>query len=491
MRTGKLERWRPREWQREAMRSLRGQSRAVVSAAPGNGATDLALAMLARALVNPDRQGDYLVVGASNGDAIDAVARLFSILGIRQHDGRRKSSRHTRSVFRFPGLDRRPRFLQRSSHLGTTLENIDTGSRLRTAGARGVWPLVDRVVALRPGSWPADRAAKLHDVARYLAVGPRPVDPAHPFEQMCQGGGALVYAADPEVEDVLSADQWKQANPAIEVHAHISRQASEAKTHDQIEAFKRLRLNLGADASGISALMRPMQFRRVLRRPVPPLEGVGVWGVDVGGTGGFCAAVRIGHNGRIDARCITPVGGGRGSLEAQERADGVEPGTYSAWERAGILHVDPHHEPHIERWLSSLVEEWGRPYVMAVADPYRCGAVRDAADVLGLALLETALGKLRCFQSEDVSRARRVLIDGRGTIAPESAGMLAAAIGEGRLRYDENDRSKMTKRRGPRSRDDALMALLVACGVALQEDPILGDPRIETDLQQPRVASGS
>ena len=435
--------------------------------------------MTAGFLAHAGKRRDVLVVASSQADAIEACERLYRFLGIRKHDGRSKRARATRS--KLLGY----RFQQSGSRLGLKLRNTSTGSTLRTAGARAPWPAVDLVVALRPGQWPPERAGKLLDVDRFLAVGPRASDPMHPFETLCraalrQSGKGCVYAGDVDSLDrsPLNGDEWRRANPDVELHEAIWREADDgAADPDAIASFIRRRLNLGPDAAGIAPpIVRAVEWENVIRRPAPPREGLPVVGLDVGGVLSWTAAVGIWPNGRIEARAAT---GGALSLAAQERRDAQPADTYSALQRQGVLDVhEGLHEADVDRFVAGLVDEWGQPFAI-LADRYRAGTLRDAVAAVDASVLDRSTrGE---SSTEDIRRCRGVLLDGPASIEPKSAGLLSLAIAESRVHHDDDGNAKILKKRGGRSRDDVLQACVLACAEADRLEGMSGGHEDESE----------
>ena len=80
--------WTPRHWQARAIRG-----RTVISAAPGNGQTEAALAIVAAAQASA-RQRHVVLVGTTAADTTAALERVWPMLGVerRTRDGRRRQS---------------------------------------------------------------------------------------------------------------------------------------------------------------------------------------------------------------------------------------------------------------------------------------------------------------------------------------------------------------------------------------------------------------
>ena len=212
------------------------------------------------------------------------------------------------------------------------------------------------------------------------------------------------------------------------------------------------------------------KWSMVLSRPVPERsDNPPVVGLDLGGSTAWAAATAVWPSGRIECRAATA---GKLSLDAQERRDAMPEGTYAALQRQGTLDVhDGLHVPNVERFMSDCVAEWGRPYVCMV-DRYRRGELRDAVEPIGVTVEDRPVSWEA--QTEDIGRTRRVLLDGRGAVECRSRGLLTLAVAESRIRSDDSGNCKVIKRRGNRSRDDALQSLVLAVAEAERCEPSIG-----------------
>ena len=235
-------------------------------------------------------------------------------------------------------------------------------------------------------------------------------------------------------------------------------------------AFLSLLMNYPVTADE-AQLLDHDKWTMVLSRPVPKRsDHPPVLGLDLGGSTAWCASTAVWPNGRIETRAATA---GAIPLDAQERRDAVPAGTYAALHRQGVLDVhDGLHVPDVARFLSGTMDDWGRPHVVIV-DRYRRGELRDAVAGLGVPVEDRPVSWEA--QTEDIARTRRVLLDGIGAVEGRSRALLTLANAESRIRSDDSGNCKVVKRRGNRSRDDALQSLVLACAEAERCAPELGE----------------
>ena len=116
---------------------------------------------------------------------------------------------------------------------------------------------------------------------------------------------------------------------------------------------------------------------------------------------------------------------------------------------------------------------WGWPHVVVV-DRYRRGELRDSVSSLNVPVIDRPISWEA--QTEDIGRCRRVLLDGLGAVEHRSRALLTLANAEGRIQADDSGNVKLMKRRGNRSRDDALQSLVLAVAEAERCAPELGEP---------------
>ena len=149
------------------------------------------------------------------------------------------------------------------------------------------------------------------------------------------------------------------------------------------------------------------------------------------------------------------------TLADQERDDQVAEGTYTSLARSGGLSVDTSHAvPDIALLLSRI---WGWEPTVIVSDPYRTQELHQV--VAGrLRIVERARGGGE--STSNVQSLRSLLLDSNAGVTEASQPLLGAAFEQTSLTIDASGSTRVTKSRSKRSRDDAVAALLLACGEA-------------------------
>ena len=349
-------------------------------------------------------------------------------------------------------------------------------------GAHARWLFCDE-----PSAWSPQAGRRLFDSMRTAlgkrhcqivlcgTVAPSPTQgPGSWWPELVKAGsGAGVHI------ELLQADEtkWREWDECLRVNpAHLvnpflektlRREFDEAlKSERAALPFRQYRLNLpGGESTGEQPLITSEEWQRVCVRHVPDIEGAPVVGVDLGGSRSWSAASAIWPSGRIEAWAIAP---GVPSLADQEHDDQVAEVSYLELVRSGGLTVDEgQHVPSIERLISRI---WAWNPAAIVCDPYRVAELHQVVSGR-VRIVERLRGGGEATSNVQALRAR--LLDSNAGVSESSRALLGASFAQTALTIDASGVTKVTKARARRSRDDAVAALLLACGEAARRPALV------------------
>ena len=252
-----------------------------------------------------------------------------------------------------------------------------------------------------------------------------------------------------------------KCNPVAAINSYL-KQTLEREHRAALESeraartFRQYRLNIPGDPVETQPLITASEFARVCARPVPPVQGKPIIGVDLGGTRSWSACSAIWPSGRIAAWAIAP---GVPSLAEQEGEDQVPGSTYMELVKAGGLSVDEGRAvPGVDRLLSRI---WAWEPVAIVSDSYRAPELHKAVQGR-VRIIERAKGGGE--STSNVQSLRSLLLDTEAGVTQDSRALLGAAFAQTNLVIGNDGVTKVTKLSQRRSRDDAAAALLLAAG---------------------------
>ena len=449
-------------WQRRLLGLFDAEGDVAVSMARGNAKT-ATVAAIAAAFVDPDvglaEPGtDILVVASSHRQGRIAFSDVLAFLGQR-HD-----------------LTSRSRWRVSDTVNNSEIRHVATGTRVLALGsdyrrAHGLRPggviLCDEPAMWEPGKADAMVAALRTPKgksasARFVWLGTRPAaGTGHFFDAELERENALVYAADPEA-DPWKVSTWHRANPALRYLPSLRRaledEAELAKRDPAIEAsFRALRLNLGGSGVATVDILAAGLWEQAERRMALP-TGAPVLGLDLAHTQMAGAAV-VWPSGRCDAFGVVPEHPG---LSERGRVDHCGD-LYVRMHGRGELLTLGHLTVDVPALLAEAVRRWGVPRAI-ICDRWREGELRQALAAASFPHVDLIVrGSGYRDQSEDVRRFQRAVADG-WLCAPKSL-LLRAALNHCQLMTDPAGNCKIA-RHGPKQKNDAAVALVIATGEA-------------------------
>ena len=456
------------EWERRLLNGVIDSdvSTAAMSLGRGNGKTTFSAALGAAGIMGPLAQpnAEVTLMASAFGQARIGFAHA--------------------KAFLTPWIESEPRrFSITDTSQRATIVDRHTGSSLIARGsdprrAHGLAP----VLALldEPAQWPPSTAnamvaalttadGKIPD-ALFIALGTRPADSGHWFQQWLDGGAdySQIHAATDKMP-LYQRKTWLRANPALDDMPHleraIRRHVGRAKRSDsELQSFKALRLNMGMTDTVRSVLLTTQAWQQCETADMPPMSGPLVWGVDLG-SGAAMSAVSCyaPETGALECMAAFPA---LPDLKERGRRDGVGTLYQQMYDRheltiAGQYTVNP------ALLLEYALDRWGPPAALA-ADRYRESDLREACSDAGIppaALVMRGQG----FRdgADDVRRFRRAVAE-RVVKTPVSL-LLRSALGGAVTVSDPAGNHKLAKakdtaERRDGHRDDAAAATIL--GVA-------------------------
>ena len=261
-------------------------------------------------------------------------------------------------------------------------------------------------------------------------------------------------------------DQWPEiarCNPLWTTDPRFRRrlleERDEARSDSRLKArFLSYRLNLpSGDPS--SVLLTVDDFKTVTARAVPERRGSPIIGLDLGGGRAWSAAVSIWQSGRVEALAVCP---GLPSIEAQERRDRVEKGTYQRLLDQGTLRIAPglRVQPPGAVW-EAIVGAWGSPGAVW-CDRFR---LPELLDVIPQRVPVLPRMQRWSESSFDIRALRKLAKDGPLAIEESSRSLLQASLSVATVKEDDAGSTRIIKRgSNNQSRDDVAVALCLAAG---------------------------
>ena len=182
-------------------------------------------------------------------------------------------------------------------------------------------------------------------------------------------------------------------------------------------------------------------------------------GVDLAGGRAWSAAVAIFPSGRVEALAVAP---GIPTLEAQEKRDRIEPGTYQKLHEMGQLAVAEglQVQPPGQLW-DSILARWGRPRII-ICDRFRLAELQDA--VRNGAKIEPRV--VRYSEAAfDIRSLRKQAKDGNLSVDRDSRLLLTTSLRRAMVVNDDAGSTRLAKRGTHNTaRDDVAAALVLAAG---------------------------
>ena len=166
--------------------------------------------------------------------------------------------------------------------------------------------------------------------------------------------------------DLKRWDQWaeiRRVNPLVEISPQFRKtlleERDKARRDQRLKArFCSYRLNVPSQDES-STLLTVDDWQLVLKRAVPPREGLPIVALDLGNSRAWSAALALYRNGRIEARAVAP---GIPGLGAQEERDNVPRGTYQKLADEGVLiQAEGLRVPPAKALVKLISETWGEP----------------------------------------------------------------------------------------------------------------------------------
>ena len=437
---------------------------AVLSTPRGNGKSFLAAHLVTRAL--------------TPGDALfQAGKEIVQCAG---------SVEQARMVYGFVRAALEPtgeyRFIDSITRLGITHRASNTKLRIISSNGKTAMGLVNvgLAVADEPGSWELAGGLLMWDALtgalgkpgsplKIIVIGtlaPSATGAGHWFWDLVHDGtkgSTYVKAIQGELE---GWDTWgiiRRANPLTVISADFRAQLLEERDAARLDSrlkarFLSYRLNIpSADTSEV--LLTVDDWKAVERRPVPDAEGRPVVGVDLAAGRAWSAAVAIFPSGRTEAIAVAP---GIPDLEAQEKRDRIEPGTYRKLYDMGQLAIAEglQVQPPGQLW-ASIRARWGKPRVI-ICDRFRLPELQDA--VKNGAKIEPRVVRYS-EASYDVRALRRQAKDGNLSVDRDSRLLLTTSLRRAMVVNDDAGNTRLAKRgHNNCARDDVAAALVLAAG---------------------------
>ena len=267
--------------------------------------------------------------------------------------------------------------------------------------------------------------------------------------------------------DVATWDQWstiRRANPllmlpeAADLRRKIKEERAAAwKDSRERAAFLSYRLNCPtADESQV--LLTVSDWERTLERHVPEREGRPIVAVDLSGGRAWSAATCHYSNGRVEAIAQAP---GIPNLEAQERRDRVNPGTYRRlYDQGSLIVSDGLRVPPPAQLIEAIRAKWGKPALL-VCDRFK---LPHPEDCTGGWPVEPRVSRWS-ESTFDILSLRRMAKDGPLSIATDSRSLLTASLSAALVANDDGGSSRMVKKSSNNTaRDDVAYALHLGAG---------------------------
>ena len=433
----------------------------VLSLARGNGKSWLAAHILTRCLTPGDplhvTGAEYLLCAASLEQA--------------------------RLAYLFCRADLEPtgeyRFLDSVTRIGICHKATNTRLRVMSSKAKSAFGIVHcpLLVGDEPGCWETVNGQLMADAIqtaqgkpgssmRVVLIGTLAPSTGGWWHDLVDGGShgsTFVQAIRGDPKRWASWAEIKRCNPLTAIsapfRAKLIDERNAARRDSRLKArFCSYRLN-SPQGDESTMLLTVADFEDMVKRPVPPREGLPIVALDLGSNRAWSAALAIYENGRIEARAVAP---GIPGLAAQEERDGVARGTYQALAYQGVLvqatglRVTPP-----KKLIELIAEAWGPPSEL-ICDRFRIAELHDA----GVPCLVTARVSRWSEASFDIRALRSKVKDGPFAVAPDSRSLIAASLAVAMVKNDDQGSVRLAKRGTNNcSRDDVSAAFVLAAGL--------------------------
>ncbi len=359
-------------------------------------------------------------------------------------------------------------------------------SRLRCIGsdprrAHGLAPAL--VLADEPAQWEPGQSDKMLSAlltaqgkiagSRLVALGTLPDSPDHWFSKMADGGAdfALSFQASPD-DDPHVPKTWAKANPSMRswptLRAAIKADSERAKRDlSLLPQFRALRLNLGVSDSPESILLEAATWKAA-ENPEIDKSGPYVLGLDLGTNASQSAAAGYWPaSGSLDSFAVWPA---VPSLRERAQHDNTS-GLYEDLAQRGELLIRGENTADIGGLLREVLARWGKPAAIVV-DRWREAELKDRLSEVDFPLADLVIRGMGWKDgSEDVRGFQRAFLDGE--VKPRESLLLRSAMSECRLALDPAGNAKIEKRRHGKSRDDSVVAAVLAVAEGQRRKPRL------------------
>ena len=455
-------------WERRFLRGAFAPkvTTAALTLARGNGKTSLVAAIGAACLNGPlsQERGEVVIVASSFGQAHLCFEHTLWFLS--------------------PALEAAKRDWRIRDSTGMAeIEYRPLGSKLKVIGsdprrAHGLAPAL--VLADEPAQWPPGSTDKMLSAlltaqgkiagSRFVTLGTLADSPDNWFNKLAEGGAdyAQVHSADQEA-DPHKAATWAKANPAMRawptLRAAIKADSDRARRDiSLLPAFRALRLNLGVADAPESILLEAKTWMAAEADLDP--RGPYVLGLDLGTNASqSAAAAYYPVSGSLDAFAVWPA-----VPNLRERARHDNAGNlYDDLAERGELLIRGTNTADISGLLAETLKRWGRPGAI-VTDRWREAELRERLEESGYPLVDLETRGMGWKDgSEDVRLFQRAFLD--GDVKPKPSRLLRSAMAEVRLLVDPAGNAKIDKRRHGKSRDDAVVASVLAVAEGQRRKP--------------------
>ena len=393
------------------------------------------------------------------------------------------SIEQARIVYRFVRENLEPRggyrFLDSVTRCGIT--HAGTNTRLRIIGSNGKTAMglqnCPFAIGDEPGAWEARGGAMMFD-ALSTAIG-KPMSPMKVVligtlapatsgwwpDLIKKGSNGSTFVQSIQGDPSLW-DQWKEirrCNPLWNVDPRFRKrllsERDEARADSRLKArFLSYRLNFPiGDPSQV--LLTVSDWKELQARAVPERQGSPIIGLDLGGGRAWSAAVAVWQSGRTEALALCP---GLPSIEAQEKRDRVNPGTYSDLVSQGTLRIATGlRVPSPSKLWEAILSQWGTPGSI-LCDRFRLPELLDAVPGRVPVLPRMQRWSESSF---DIRALRKIVRDGPLSVAPESRAIIQASLSVTTTKEDDGGSIRLVKRgSNNEARDDISSALVLAAG---------------------------
>ena len=443
-----------------------GTRLAALSGPRGLGKSALSGWLLAASL---DPEGPLFVRGAESvllAGSLDQARAVFRFLRGRC-DG---------DEFRYLDSGQRVAATHVPTHTRVRVASSDPRKALGIVGAR-------MLIGDEPGAWQERAGAEMFDALTTSAgkgeqtlilIGTRAPGPPDGWWQrlLDSGGNEGEYIQEHTARQHDPWDAWstiKRANPLLTANEHLGvalrGEREKARTDpDAKRRFLTYRLNRPQEATD-AVLVTADDWRSVEARPVPERRGRPVVGIDLGASRSWSACWCLWPSGRSEVYAVAP---GVPSVEAMEKRDAVPRGLYQGLVDSGVLVLDKGRKVSRPSVLLARLADAGVVPACMVGDRFHGPLLADLVQGRWpLVFRATRWSEA----SADVASFRRAALDGPLSIVQESRPMIRFALSAAKIRTDDQGGTRVVKARGGRSRDDVVLAGVLAAGLASRAKP--------------------